>query len=449
MSEPISLDPHRTVSPSAASDDGLDTARFWFRNCQENHPKCKSISGTLPTRVIDVRAGGASEAAALYATRGEKGYCEALPMDLLPQNFLDAILVTRNLGLRYLWIDAMCIIQDSKADWEAEAAQMASVFNNAAITISALNSDCSTKGFLGPRDQPRVVLGPGFAAHCRLPGIGVAVLDSPLNNRGWCLQERLLAPALLHFGGGQMYWECRTATFDRLPALAGIASRFRAAGIGGRYMAGHWTEGLEESFFWTSYSGAEGSILTAWERNPGFPTWSWVSVSAQVHFRPADDAIGNEDSLVEVMAVKADRGSNDLTATAVEATVKVRGRVASMYYTERNGIHMRGLKFAGDLESPATVYDLYGDDPLYLRDHSPGDDSPSEGRDLEHHKALVLVDSRRWPRLLVLRQVRTGPGEGGEGEIPVFRRVGSAIYRYNYLEDDELARFEEQVIILE
>ncbi|KAF6803729.1 hypothetical protein CSOJ01_10688 [Colletotrichum sojae] len=133
------------------------------------------------------------------------------------------------------------------------------------------------------------------------------------------------------------------------------------------------------------------------------------------------------------MAAKADHSSNDLTATAVEATVKVRGRVASMYLTEYDGMQMFKLKLADDLGPRAEVCDLYGDDPLYPRDH----------------KDLVLDDGRRSPRLLMLRRVRTVLGEGGEGEIPLFRRVGSARYLKHYLEDDMFARFEVQVIILE
>lgn len=69
-------------------------------------------------------------------------------MDTLPQNFQDAIITVRTLGLRYLWIDALCIIQDSAQDWEHEAAQMGTVYNSAYLTIAATSASSSSNGFL-------------------------------------------------------------------------------------------------------------------------------------------------------------------------------------------------------------------------------------------------------------------------------------------------------------
>lgn len=505
----------RTIPPSAASEDALETARHWFRVCEEEHPKCKTRSTALPTRVIDVRAGGAPETAALYATCGEKGlyaalthcwggkvpckttsatldkYSETLPMDLLPENFLDAIHVTRKLGLRYLWIDALCIVQDSQVDWVAEAARMSSVYSNAVVTISSLSSNGSTEGFLRWRDQPRVVLSDRFAAHRTLPGFEEAMSQSILSSRGWCLQERLLAPALLHFGSDQMYWECRTATWqedglpfepprrsfeysftdtrrgfgltgprstrdwyvfvedfsnraltyesDRLPAMAGIASRFRAAGIGGRYLAGHWVEGFKESLFWISYYADRPQVLRLGAEDPRLPTWSWASVGTKVSFKSEEDA---GDSLLQILGIDAGGEPEDLAATALKAMVTIRGRVASMEVTthvRKNGSDIampqgdkRGLQFHDDIAARAVLHDFPG--KTYWR--------------FESHFA-VLVDSRRKTRMLLMQKVRSVPGKGGKGEIPVFRRVGSAEYLSEYLEDNVLARFRKQVFILE
>ncbi|KAF6831669.1 heterokaryon incompatibility protein [Colletotrichum musicola] len=408
-------------------------------------------------------------------------YKKSLPMDLLPQNFLDAILVTRKLGLRYLWIDALCIVQYSLADWEAEAARMGSVYSNAAVTISALRSKDSKKGFLGRRNQCCVILSSDFAAHRPLPGFDAAVSKSPLSKRGWCLQERLLSPALLNFGAGQMYWECRTATWqedglpfeplrysfeysftdtrrvfgltgprsardwyvlvedfsgraltyrkDRLPALAGIASRFRAAGIGGRYVAGHWMEGLEKSLFWMSYCDP---VERPWYfkpvgRDPPIPTWSWASVGTTVNFK-SDEEAGN--SLLQILA-----------ATALKVTLTIRGHVATMRYvkhTRKNGMNIAmpetekpGLRFYNETSARAVLRDF-----------------PGEGRTLGSQRYSVLLDSRHQPRMLVMRQVRTISGKREEEKIPVFHRVGSAEYLGEHLEDEVLARFKKQTIIL-
>jgi Heterokaryon incompatibility protein (HET) len=72
-----------------------------------------------------------------------------IPMDLLPKMFQDAIIITRNLNQRYLWIDSLCILQNSHEDWEQEAAKMHLVYRDAYLTISA---DAGTLGCLVPRD---------------------------------------------------------------------------------------------------------------------------------------------------------------------------------------------------------------------------------------------------------------------------------------------------------
>ncbi|CAG7562051.1 unnamed protein product [Fusarium equiseti] len=69
-------------------------------------------------------------------------YCD------LPLSFQDAISVTKGLGLRYLWIDALCIIQDSQADWEIESGNMAAIYQNAYLVIGADMSPNSFGGFL-------------------------------------------------------------------------------------------------------------------------------------------------------------------------------------------------------------------------------------------------------------------------------------------------------------
>jgi hypothetical protein len=60
-----------------------------------------------------------------------------IAFESLPALFQDAVVATRNLGIPYLWIDSICIIQDSKQDWEAESAKMGSVYRNAYVTIAA------------------------------------------------------------------------------------------------------------------------------------------------------------------------------------------------------------------------------------------------------------------------------------------------------------------------
>ena len=69
----------------------------------------------------------------------------------LPATIQDAIIVTRKLGLRYLWVDALCIFQDSTSDKDAEIAKMDQIYQNARLTISAASAEKCQDGFLAPR----------------------------------------------------------------------------------------------------------------------------------------------------------------------------------------------------------------------------------------------------------------------------------------------------------
>ena len=55
----------------------------------------------------------------------------------VPKTYLDAIAVTREPGIQYLWIDSLCIVQNDDSDWQQEAAPMAAVYENALVTIAA------------------------------------------------------------------------------------------------------------------------------------------------------------------------------------------------------------------------------------------------------------------------------------------------------------------------
>ncbi|KAL9024454.1 MAG: hypothetical protein Q9196_006505 [Gyalolechia fulgens] len=169
------------------------------------------------------------------------------PIDSVPRNFQDAIEAVRALGLRYLWIDALCIIQDSVSDWEAEAARMQDVYGSAHLTIAGTSATSSIDGFVARSNWPWPVVcmpcrgdnsGPGpasvyfryqpdFSKYSRIEAIDKTVW----NTRGWTFQERLLSSRILHFASGRLYWECRgtegseenepaRALHDRTPWMA-------------------------------------------------------------------------------------------------------------------------------------------------------------------------------------------------------------------------------------
>lgn len=212
------------------------TVERWQLECRERHTDClrsDELGHELPTRVIDVGTSETAPHLRLHESKGEKApyttlsHCwgglipaitteanrtvrtDTLAFGDLPQNFRDAIQVTRTLGIRYLWIDSLCIVQDSKADWLCEARKMASTYAGAAVVISALDSPSSTAGFLNQRRAPVAPLNDEYAIQKVYPQLFSYLHTCPLVGRGWCMQERLLAPAILHFGREQLFWECR------------------------------------------------------------------------------------------------------------------------------------------------------------------------------------------------------------------------------------------------
>ena len=88
-----------------------------------------------------------------------------IPLSLFPKTFHDAIQITRQLGIRYLWINSLCIIQDSKEDWAIEAAAMGGVFKNSYVTIVADKGRDTNGGcFLTDEDPKKNVYRMQFAS---------------------------------------------------------------------------------------------------------------------------------------------------------------------------------------------------------------------------------------------------------------------------------------------
>lgn len=234
--------------------------------------------------------------------------------DSLPRTFQDAVTVTRALGVRYLWIDSLCIIQDSTKDWEVQCTKMAQIYSGSIVTIAGVAAPNPDSGFMYPRkplcqmvlqttdgEESGVITVSHFGYQRVNNYCPTTELNSPLLQRGWVLQERLLSGRILYFGSKNMYFECSEAynfdnchcsisrtylgddtaakrligqfksayqifeywveivetygkTFlthatDKLPALSAIASEFHRV-TGYRYLAGLWQEDLPRALTW-------------------------------------------------------------------------------------------------------------------------------------------------------------------------------------------------------
>jgi hypothetical protein len=131
----------------------------------------------------------------------------------LPQTFQDAAAVALCLGIRHLWIDALCIVQDDSTDWHREALLMGQVYESAVCTIAAHNARDDTEGFLGQSllPPPLILLGDkqkGGLFYVSLRSNFKADVDnSQLSGRGWVLQERFLSPRTLHFTQESIFFD--------------------------------------------------------------------------------------------------------------------------------------------------------------------------------------------------------------------------------------------------
>jgi hypothetical protein len=136
----------------------------------------------------------------------------------ISKTFQDAMKIAQYLGFRYIWIDSLCIIQDSTEDWRKEASLMGRVYSNSVCNISATGASDGSKGLFFDRHPLAIrpfrarfdgvrIKGSYYPFNPRLWADGVD--DAPLNRRAWVVQERLLSPCSLHFGSTQIYWECR------------------------------------------------------------------------------------------------------------------------------------------------------------------------------------------------------------------------------------------------
>lgn len=117
------------------------------------------------------------------------------------------------MGIQYLWIDSLCIIQGPSGDFNVEAKRMETVFSSAFFVIAATRATHQCDGFLGPRPQREFLTFSGSKEPTYYLGdfiddFNADVLESPLCQRGWVLQERALSHRTVYFTERQTYWEC-------------------------------------------------------------------------------------------------------------------------------------------------------------------------------------------------------------------------------------------------
>jgi hypothetical protein len=220
----------------------------WLRECLSDHPRCQSRppDNCKAKRLIDVgeqSISGISEQPRLVETTSLTGPISYVTLShcwgtgqvfkLLQQNvdllmrkippeglsgvFRDAIDVTRKAGIKYIWTDSLCIVQNSSTDWEVESQKMGDIYQHAMFNIAATGFTDGSRGLFVERDPGLVdpvrlqlkrafeVVGmsnpePGVYRLVEMSTWIEGVEHAPLNYRGWVIQERFLSPRILHFG---------------------------------------------------------------------------------------------------------------------------------------------------------------------------------------------------------------------------------------------------------
>jgi hypothetical protein len=401
-------------------------SRLWdcvhFHKCSQPVPNTK-----LPTRVLDLSPPESNDVQQLrlyetdqkyapYAclshcwgelprftlTRGKiSSYKENINLDSLPDTFREAVQFVRLLGIRYLWIDSLCIIQDDEQDWEKESMLMCSIYQGSTLTISAaVSSNCSEGCYrkasvesCGSR-VPISIRGDFPDIWVRKPLLHTPLdvissrrkdtIDEPLKvlTRGWVYQERLLAPRVLHFSAEELVWECAesfccecscirspspkfthanrlrtgvpdelalywrrlvmafsglalTHFSDRLPALSGLAKQFSGLRKG-PYLAGLWGDSFLSDLMWRPSPFRTSIPLRPKDsRAPDSraPTWSWVSVEAEIWFEARYDEIVHP--FCTILDVSCVPSSQDLTGRVSSGDLRVSGYLIKVKMTRR------------------------------------------------------------------------------------------------------------------
>ncbi|KAI1349571.1 HET-domain-containing protein [Xylaria sp. FL0043] len=253
--------PKRSLLPSSADRGNTRSSRplvsQWMSECRANadgeHSACRRASDAqwYPTRLLDLSGleetgrvlltvtdlvdhaslngseyitlshcwgtWGATELPVLKTSNIDERVSYGMDLNKLPPTFRDAIEVAGWFNIRWLWIDSLCIIQDSREDWEREAPMMCDVYQNAFLNISADHAVDARGGCFKDRkfaavDAFSLLMEPTqtiWWVSVDERNLFEWVKDAPSSERAWIYQERHLARRVLHFTEHEVFWECR------------------------------------------------------------------------------------------------------------------------------------------------------------------------------------------------------------------------------------------------
>lgn len=376
------LTPPISTSAPAAIDHAVRT----LKECHETHEQCKRVGhGALPTRLLEINGNdsvrcvdGASLAEdTRYTTLsycwGKQAsstvmqltmdsladFAAGFPLELLPKTVREAIDFTRRIGLRHIWVDLLCIIQDSPEDKATEIQAMASIYEGSHLTVCALGAESMDGGLYSLRNPllyssiPLTEANDGKRLHVRFQMSDDAWWWWPAHKRGWIYQERILSRRMLSFGP-YLVWNCRQTMIkefdialsfgdgrfvlssrlyqslvapeesgedravaiyrawhevlhhyhftdlrfrsDRLAAVTGVISLVKRQ-TGWENHMGLWEPFLLRELLW------EPSVRPVYPSGLG-PSWSWIAWDGRIDFKAPEHPLGADSGGYELAAAQ-------------------------------------------------------------------------------------------------------------------------------------------------
>lgn len=260
----IWLEARLPVYKSPDSQFSHAMVRNWVSDCMQNHDRCKRLAAKrskfAPDRLVEIASPALMRlstkhsnttpyvalsycwgARTIFSTTNENisNHLVDIPWDMMPATFRQAVNITLVLGFKYIWIDALCIIQKNAEDFAQQSSKMGDIYSNAVVVISADSGETVQDGFLDERENASVeikippwkrelendvgliIARPSFKEFSKIEGYQIinpttlghwSFHSDPTLDRAWCFQEQRLAARIVHYTTNETYWECATQT---------------------------------------------------------------------------------------------------------------------------------------------------------------------------------------------------------------------------------------------
>lgn len=322
----------------------LPLVKAWLQECIDNHD-CVLVPSSLPTRLLSIKEGpihiintSKLPIGTKYCTLSHcwgpnpdltwqlkrsnlKSYEASIPSNAFFKTFQDAIYIASSLGVGYLWIDSLCIIQQDTEDFQREATRMSTIYGNSYLNIVATSASNGSEGCFSSHPflpfSRAEIEAEGQCYQARPKHLyKYGFLNTPVSSRAWCFQERVLAPRTLHFSKAQLFWDCNSkfeaecfpSVFpgsdyiwlqkkdlgshwsemiyqytgcklsdpnDKLIAFAGVIKRMEQQ-LQDKCYAGIWESNVETNLLWCYFRPKPVHEYRA-------PSWSWASIDGEIN----------------------------------------------------------------------------------------------------------------------------------------------------------------------